>query len=84
MSRGPFKQVGSVLLPSGYPDLVGLGCPKCDDHELVSTSAAVGPPASQSVIAKFVKRHADCGALEQLEKHGDELRVTGYVNPGAS
>lgn len=80
-----FKRVGSIMLPSDYPEQVGLGCPKCDDHELVPTSAAAGPPTSHAAIQRFLRKHADCGMLEQLEVHGGKLGVMGVVDlKGAS
>ena len=82
---GPFKQVGGLLLPSHYPELVGLGCPKCDDHELVPTSAAAGDVRTNDTMQRVLKRHANCGVLEELEVHGGRLGITGVIDPrGAS
>jgi hypothetical protein len=83
-TREAFKQVGALLLPSNYPEQVGLGCPKCDDHELVPTSAATGEPKSNETIQRFLKKHADCGVLEQLEVHDGKLGVTGALDPKGS
>ena len=34
---------------------------------------------------RFLRKHADCGMLEQLEQHGAELGITGTLDPkGAS
>lgn len=82
--REAFKQVGALLLPSTYPEKVGLGCPKCDDHELVSTADAAGPPKSNEAIQRFLKKHVVCGQLEQLELHDGKLVVTGVVDPRPS
>lgn len=77
-----FRQVGGLLLPDSYPERVGLGCPKCDDHELVPVSQANQP---SEAIQRFLKRHAACGPLDQLEVRGGELGVTGTMDPkGAS
>ncbi len=73
-----FKRIGSLLLPDSYPEKVGLGCAKCDDHELVPTSAASGEQPDS--IRRFVKKHAACGPLDQLEVRGGELGVTGTVD----
>lgn len=80
-TRDAFKQVGSLLLPSTYPEKVGLGCPKCDDSELIPTSAAAGPPTSNEAIQRFLKKHTDCGQLEQLEVHDGKLGITGTLDP---
>lgn len=84
-TRDDFKQVGGLLLPSRFPEKIGLGCRKCDDSELVPISAAMGPPTSNEAIQRFLRKHADCGVLEQLEVHDGELGITGVVDPkGAS
>jgi hypothetical protein len=79
---GGFKQIGSLLVPAHHaPDQIGLGCPKCDDSELVPFSAASAAPASNPAILRFLKRHAACGMLEQLEVYGSRLGITGTIDP---
>jgi hypothetical protein len=86
MSRDAFKQIGSLLVPSHLqPDQIGLGCPKCDDSELVPFSAASAAPTSNPAIQRFLRRHGNCGALEQLEVYAGRLGITGTIDPsGAS
>lgn len=75
---GQFKQVGAILIPSSIPEKVGLGCPKCDDHESVSF-LLMGDDASQKKMEAFAAKHEACGELETLEWHGGELKLTGYL-----
>jgi len=79
-----FKQLGPLLVPAHYPDKIGLGCPKCDDHELVELTAAAGDVRSSETMRRFMQKHADCGKLEQLEEHGGRLGITGVIDPKPS
>lgn len=79
-----FKQVGRLLVPSTYPDRIGLGCPKCDRFELVELTACAGDVRENEAIRQFMRKHADCGKLEQLEQRGDRFRVTGTIDPNPS
>jgi len=83
--RDAFKQVGALYVPANvHPDRVGLGCPKCDDHELVPFSSITGAPQSSEAIQRFLKKHAGCGQLEQLEVYGNRLGVSGVLDPRPS
>lgn len=73
-----WKQVGSVLVPARIPEKVGLGCPKCDDHELV-TFTRMHEDEEKKRIEAFVKKHTPCGALDTLEVHGGRLEQTGQL-----
>lgn len=70
--------MGGILVPASIPESVGLGCPKCDDHDLVPF-LQMGEPESQKRIEAFVKKHEACGELETLEIHGGETKITGYL-----
>jgi hypothetical protein len=72
-----WKQVGSVLVPARFPEKAGLGCPKCDDSELVPFAEIQA--SSHPTIVRFVKRHEACGALQTLEVHGGRVEVTGEL-----
>jgi hypothetical protein len=83
--RAPFKQIGALYVPSHLePDQIGLGCPKCDDSELIPFSAALSGPASHPAMQRFLKRHARCGNLEQLEIYAGKLGITGTLDPQGS
>jgi hypothetical protein len=73
-----WKQVGNILVPARVPEKVGLGCPKDDDHELVSFTQ-MGEAAEQKRIEAFVKKHAACGPLDTLEVHEGRLEKTGEL-----
>lgn len=75
---GEWKQVGGLLIPASIPEKVGIGCPKCDDHETVSFLSMQSPEAQKKIEA-FCKRHEPCGELECLEVHGGETKITGYL-----
>ncbi len=76
------KQIGALWVPSNMPpDQIGIGCPKCDDSELVPFSAASAAPTSNPAIQRFLKRHAGCGKLEQLETYGGKTGITGTIDP---
>lgn len=77
-----FRQIGALLLPSHMPDETGIGCPKCDDHEMVPLAA--GPTRIQEETTKFMQRHLNCGPLETLERRGGRVGITGSVDPRAS
>lgn len=76
-----FKQIGSLLLPSDFPDKVGLGCPKCDDHELIPIALAAGAVEANEAMRSFLKRHEHCGAFEQLEQRNGKTVITGRLEP---
>ncbi len=75
---GPlWKQIGGVLLPGRFPEKIGLGCPKCDDHVLVPFTTEVG---RQAPIEAFVKAHEKCRApLQTIEVHNGRLELTGEL-----
>jgi hypothetical protein len=73
-----WKQVGKILVPSRIPEKVGLGCPKCDDHELV-TYTRMQEDEEKKRIEVFIKRHTPCGVLDTLEVHGGQLEQTGQL-----
>lgn len=75
---GQWKQVGAILVPASIPEKVGLGCPKCDDHETVEFTR-MGEAPEQKRIEEFVKKHEPCGELECLEVHGGDTKITGYL-----
>jgi hypothetical protein len=63
-----------LLLPAEMAVEIGFGCPKHDDHVLVPTRLQTVSPEIQA----FLKKHADCGKLETLEKRADgEVGITG-------
>jgi hypothetical protein len=80
-----FKQIGSIVVPETVqPDRVGLGCPRCDDHELVPFRLVTGGPQMSDAIQRFMRKHAACGQLEQLEQYGHVTGITGVVDPRPS
>lgn len=70
-----FKRLGALYVPSTCPEQIGVGCPRCDDHELIPY--ATGHGDFQAAISGFMKRHAPCGDLESIEILNGRLRVTG-------
>lgn len=73
-----FKQVGNILVPACVPEEVGLGCPKCDDHELVLFTR-MQEAEEKARFEQFMKKHSACGTLETLERHGGRLQKTGEL-----
>jgi hypothetical protein len=66
---------GGLLLPAQMAVEIGFGCPKHDDHVLVPTRLGAVSPEIQA----FLKKHADCGKLETLEKLASgEVGITGH------
>jgi hypothetical protein len=67
-----------LYVPEHMADEAGMGCPLCDDHELVPLT-----PEWQlmPIIAKFRGKHRGHGDLESLERHAGKLFVTGKI-PG--
>ena len=70
--------MGKILVPASIPEKVGLGCPKCDDHETVAF-LLMGNTEEQKKMEAFAAKHEACGAIETLEFHGGELKVTGFL-----
>lgn len=80
-----FKQIGALYVPANVnPNQVGLGCPKCDDHELVPFVSVANGPQSSEPIQRFMRKHAGCGLLEQLEVYGHRLGISGVLDPRPS
>lgn len=75
---GEWKQVGGILVPASIPEKVGIGCPKCDDHEAVDF-LKMQEDAEQKRISDFMKKHQACGELECLEIFNGEAKITGYL-----
>lgn len=69
--------VGGVWIPQKPAEKVGLGCPKCDDSEIIPVHQNDHNVAK--LTTAFVKRHKDCGDLETLEVQGGRLIVTGWL-----
>ncbi len=67
-----------LLLPAELAVAIGLGCPKCDDACMVPPRLGQTSPEIQA----FLKKHAECGRLESLEKRANgELGITGVFAP---
>ena len=78
-----FKEVNGLLLPTRFPEKVGLGCWHCDDHVLISYSTTV-LGTSNPQIAAFVYRHGACGRLQTIEIMNGQTIVTGELRPESS
>jgi hypothetical protein len=64
-----------LLLPAEMATEIGFGCPKHDDSVLVPVRLGASSPEIQA----FLKKHADCGKLETLEKRADgKMGITGH------
>lgn len=72
-----------LLVPDHVASKIGLGCPLCDDHELVplSTSSAPNDWNLTPIMVKFREKHRGHGELETLEWREGRLYVTARV-PG--
>lgn len=83
MKRRELKFVigkGGLLVPDHIAEEIGLGCPLCDDHEVVPLT----PQWNLSpIIAKFRDKHRGHGDLETLERRCGTLYRTGKM-PGLS
>lgn len=80
--RGPrwVQGPGGLLLPneSFRPTEIGLGCPLCDDHELIPVrKEQIDGPKE---FLRFRKKHAGHGALDTLERKQDgRVYATGKL-----
>jgi hypothetical protein len=72
------KGAGGLLVPDHIASAVGLGCPRCDDHEVVPLA-----PEWQlaPIIMGFRGKHRGHGDLETLERREGTLYITGKM-PG--
>lgn len=86
MSVAPktIRLLNGLVIPDCVASDIGLGCPRHDDHELVSIVAIAGDVRTNEVLQRFIRRHSDCGILEQLEVKGGVLGVTGVLDPKGS
>lgn len=71
-----WRQHGKLLIPTRFPEKVGLGCPKCDDHVTIPFTSVV---AEHPVFNAFMKKHESCGAVETLEIHKGRTEITGFL-----
>lgn len=76
-----WQNLNGIVVPVSVPDQIGLGCPKCDDHELASLKADKTP---SEVMAGFVAKHRNCGKLDTLEMRDGKLVCTGFLAPPPS
>jgi hypothetical protein len=67
-----------LYIPNKIAEEIGFGCPKCDDHELVPVAQM--QHGISAIIAKFRKKHENCGMLHTLEKRGGRVYATGEVS----
>jgi hypothetical protein len=74
MVQGP----AGLLIPERIADAAGMGCPRCDDHEMVPLA-----PGWELVpiIAEFRKKHRGHGDLESIERREGVVIITGKI-PG--
>ena len=75
------KQIGGVLVADQTPEEIGLGCDKCDDHELVPVNQHDHPITG--IMSRFREKHRGHGILHTLERRSGELYITGEI-PGLS
>ncbi len=66
-----------IYVPKEVASEIGFGCPKCDDHELVPVNQMTHN--IPQIIARFRKKHENCGVLHTLEKRGNQVYATGEV-----
>lgn len=80
--RGPrwIHTAAGILVPGDAyrPTEIGLGCPLCDDHELIPVrKEQIDGPKE---FLKFRKKHAGHGALDTLERKPDgRIYATGKL-----
>jgi hypothetical protein len=75
MVMGP----AGLLVPDHVATKIGLGCPLCDDHELVPLSSPQWDLTR--IMVDFRNKHRGHGELETLEYREGRLYVTSKV-PG--
>ena len=73
-----------LLIPNTVASHAGFGCPKHDDHFLVSLGADQDKGMITEATKAFLKKHDDCGDLETIERRGGRLFVTGLIKKQVS
>lgn len=73
--------IDGIWLPQNPAVKIGLGCPKCDDAEIIPTNQREHDVTK--ICAGFQRKHRACGKIETLEVqiHGGKecLIVTGLL-----
>lgn len=68
-----------VFVPPHLANDAGLGCDRCDDHEIIPLS--LGADAMAKLTTAFLARHAGHGVIHTLERHEGRLFITGTLSP---
>lgn len=73
-----------LLIPDNIATHAGFGCPKHDDHFLISLGADQDKGVITEATKSFLKKHDECGDLHTIEKRGGRLFVTGLIKKQVS